>query len=237
MVSSKIHKTPQYSYFKPSYDIDTLYAVDEEVDYEGICYISQRTNKGFPPLSSYQPYSETTPYVVGNLVFVLTVVYVCIADTTGEFPPDYPASWALSGGILDEVWLPNGEKRADNQVVFQPQGADGYSWSLIKLANAEGVRVMKQTIGLNAQEIGRLYDDTIYPPTIGTLPVSGDLNMNLYNVLNAQKIQPSQLDVAIEWVFDNVYQAGDYRLARNVQVRLCGLQANAHPLHGGLLHQ
>jgi hypothetical protein len=72
---------------------------------------------------------------------------------------------------------------------------------------------MKQTIGINEQVIGRLYDDTIYPPTIGgggSLPISGDLNMNLFNVLNAQKIQPSQLDVALEWADNYVYEAGEY---------------------------
>ena len=211
MVSSKIHKTPQYSYFKPSYDIDVLYDEGNEVDYEGICYIAQDMNRGFPPLSSYQEWSNELPYVVGNIVFVLINTFVCIEDVIGgDGPIDDTTHWQVVGVITDNIWLPNGEKRADNQVVFQPQGADGYSWSLIKLANADGLRTMKQTIGLNTQEIGRLYDDTIYPPTIGTLPVSGDLNMNLFSVLNAQKIQPSQLDVALEWVDTTVYETGDY---------------------------
>ena len=231
VVGSKIHETPQFSYFKPSYDINTLYSEFEEADYEGENYISQRLNRGFPPNSSYQPYDDTASYVLGNLVFVLSVVYVCIADTTGEFPPDYPASWSVSGGILDEVWVKNGEKAVDNQVVWKPQGADGYRWSLIKLANAEGVRTMRQTIGLNEQVIGRLYDDTIYPPTIGSLPVGGNLQMNGYSVLGALNIQPSQYDLTPDWNGNDVYYVDDLAIVSPEKKYKCLSQnLNLNPL-------
>ena len=214
MVSSKIHKTPQYSYFKPSWDAGTLYAVDDEADYEGVNYIAQFVNLGFPPTSAIPVWDDTTPYVIGNIVQSFLVVFRCIADITGGgYPADEPTYWEVLGGLLDvNIWLANGEKRADNQVVFQPELADGYSWSLIKLKNSDGVRVMKQTIGLNAQEIGRLYDDTIYQPAIGSLPVLGDLNMAGYSVLNTLNVQPSQYDFTPEWSGSSTYYVDDFVL-------------------------
>lgn len=221
MVHSKIHRTPQFSYFKVSWSATTYYSESEEVDYEGVCYISQIPNKNFPPGSSYQPWDIDTSYVVGNLVFVLLNTFRCISDITGGDGPGTDTDhWEAVGIITDEVWLANGEKFADNQVSFKKEPIDGYEWSFIKLKNSEGLRVMRKLIDVNTQVIGRLYDDTLYPPTIGTLPVSGDLNMNLYSVLNAQKIQPSQLDIGTDWVDDAIYNSGDYVVAGS-SVYLC----------------
>jgi hypothetical protein len=221
MVRSKIHNTPQFSYFKVSWSADTFYSEFEEVDYEGVCYISQIANKNFPPGSSYQPWDIDTSYVVGNLVFVLLNTFRCISDITGGDGPGTDTDhWEAVGLITDPVWLANGEKFADNQVSFKKEPADGYEWSFIKLKNSEGLRVMRKLIDVNTQVIGRLYDDTLYPPTIGTLPVSGDLNMNLFSVLNAQKIQPSQLDVGIDWLDNAVYTSGDYVVSGS-SVYLC----------------
>jgi len=211
VVGSKIHETPQFSYFKPSWDAGTIYDIGQEADYEGVNYIAQFLNLNSPPNSAIPVWDDTTPYTIGNIVQSFLVVFRCIADITGgEYPADEPTYWEVLGGLLDvEIWLPNGEKAVDNQVVWKPQGADGYRWSLIKTANADGVRVMKQTIGLNEQVIGRLYDDTIYPPASSGFLIDSDINMNGYSVLGALNIQPSQYDLTPDWEDIAVYYVDD----------------------------
>ena len=225
MVHSKIHRTPQFSYFKVSWSADTYYSEFEEVDYEGVCYISQIPNKAFPPLSSYQPWDIDTSYVVGNLVFVLLNTFRCISDITGGDGPGTDTDhWAAVGLITDPVWLANGEKFIDNQVSFDKEPADGYEWSFIKLKNAEGLRIMRKLIDVNTQVIGRLFDDTLYPPTIGTLPVGGDLNMNGYSVLGALRVQPSQYNLTQEWLSSSVYYIDDLVIANVNKIYKCLVQ-------------
>jgi len=232
MIQSKAHKASQFDYLVGNhYDVDAVYVVDDEVDYQARSYKCLLENRGFLPTDIlFTPWDDTTPYVVGNLVQQLLIIYRCIADITGgDLPVGNPTNWLEVGTILTPVWefIENFE---DNQYSFKSD-ADTYGWSLIKKKSEEGIRIMRNNVATTDFTIGRLYDDTFYRPTTSVLVVDSDVNMNLYSLLNAQKIQPSQLDVEIDWADNQLYNIGDTIIAGTNKVYRCLSQnLNLYPL-------
>jgi len=230
MIQSKTHKASQFDYLVGNhYDVNTEYVVDDEVDYQAKSYKCLLQNSGFLPTQTlYNPWDDTTPYVVGNLVQQLLLVFRCIADITGgDVPVGNPTNWVEVGNYLTPVWefIENFE---DNQFSFKTDG-DTYGWSLIKKKGQEGIRIMRNNVATTDFTIGRLYDDTFNTITISNIPITGDLNMGGYNILDTQKVQVSQVDLSSNWVDNQVYVPTNVVIVDNKVYRCREENLNLNP--------
>lgn len=183
----------------------TIYSVGTTITYStssssfgvGNVYICNVQNSNCIPANYTAPlWSSGTSYVIGNVVSYQNNLYRCVEDIPNSTtPPSNDLFNWLGFSVVVPIWTLV-SNQLYNSLYFNTGSSTGNFWSLIAPVGTgyDGIYIVeRQAVTNNLVAMGRLYDTVINPPPF--IPTATtDLNMNGYNINNANVIECQQLN-------------------------------------------
>jgi hypothetical protein len=81
--------------FNVEWNSGRTYNVDARVEYNGIPFIAEKTNRGLFPVILLDEYDSGSAYSIGDVITYANGLYMAIENTAGgNTPPDYPSIYA-----------------------------------------------------------------------------------------------------------------------------------------------
>lgn len=173
----------------------TLYSIGTNVFDSGLEYKQQNyATKNLQPSVSIPTWVSGQSYAVGNVVNESSgavVSYICIlaispSTITPSADPTHFSS--VASNLTSYYWALNPEPVNRDSIIFNPYGTDTLYYSFYKPYGSTSIWIVERNVSDNSfVRAGEIYDTTINP--ISTLPpLTGDLNMNGYNIVNVAGI-------------------------------------------------
>ena len=182
--SNNFYVPPYYS--NTSWDINTVYNVDNIVNYNNTSYTALIRCRGVIPDTIVANWNETKQYYAYNYVLLNVgigiAMYMCLVDNINKIPTSNPSFWALQDRILYPTDFWNKGDPCNQTIAFTPDRPTDYTYSFAKPnGTTNGIYIIEQDGNLNEIRRGVIYDSVINPPSI---VITGNLDMLGYDIVN-----------------------------------------------------